>query len=200
MMLPFAAATAQQTDSATRICLAPTTAQMADGNADAAADAVRATFTEFLTGPSLSVKPLAARVSSQARVEAKQAGCSSVLFTTLKHKRHEGSGFLGRMAGSVAGTAVEVGASQALGSASSATSRVAASAAVSAAGAVREVASSFKAKDELSLTYRLETTNGQALAEGTDKRKAKSDAEDLLTPLVQQASEAVAGAAAKRAP
>jgi hypothetical protein len=133
-------------------------------------------------------------------VEAKQAGCSSVLFTTLKHKRHEGSGFLGRMAGSVAGTAVEVGASQALGSASSATSRVAASAAVSAAGAVREVASSFKAKDELSLTYRLETTNGQALAEGTDKRKAKSDAEDLLTPLVQQASEAVAGAAAKRAP
>jgi hypothetical protein len=32
------------------------------------------------------------------------------------------------------------------------------------------------------------------LIEKTDKRKAKSDGEDLLTPMVQQAAEAIAAA------
>ena len=55
----------------------------------------------------------------------------------------------------------------------------------------------MKAKDELTLTTRLESGNGAVLAEKTEKRKAKADAEDLLTPLVQSAAEVVAAAVAK---
>jgi len=56
------------------------------------------------------------------------------------------------------------------------------------------MASGVRAKDELSLTWRLETGAGEALSEKTEKRKAESDGEDLLTPLAQKAAEAVATA------
>ncbi len=60
-----------------------------------------------------------------------------------------------------------------------------------------DYASSSRIKDELTLTYRLESTTGAVLVEKSEKRKAKSDGEDLLTPLVQRAAEAIADAATK---
>src|SRR5690348_12686965 len=58
-----------------RICLMPTSVQMVSGSSDAAINAVRQSFTSFLTGPSLGVVQLKARLQSQAREEAKQANC-----------------------------------------------------------------------------------------------------------------------------
>jgi hypothetical protein len=75
---------------------------------------------------------------------------------------------------------------------------VAAGAAAGAASsAVYDYAYSSRTKDELTLSYRLESPGGTVLLEKSDKRKAKSDGEDLLTPLAQRAAEAVANAAAK---
>ena len=194
-VLPLASAAAQQTSAAARICLAPASAQMATGNTAAAINAVRETFTSFLTGPSLAVTPLTARLASQTREEARQAGCPYVLFTSVKHEHKQGSGLLGR----AAGRAVENGAWSAASGASSTVGRVAASAAAGAASAAAwDVASSVKTKDELTLTYRLEKADGSALVEKTDKRKAKSDGEDLLTPLVEQAAQAIAAAVTSR--
>ena len=85
LVLPFATATAQERPAGARICLAPTKAEMAAGNTESAVTAVRETFTSFLTGPSLSVTPLSARLQSQAREEAKQASCPYVLITSIKH-------------------------------------------------------------------------------------------------------------------
>jgi hypothetical protein len=56
---------------------------------------------------------------------------------------------------------------------------------------------SSRQKDELALSYRLENAGGQVLVEDSGKRKAKSDGEDLLTPLAQKAAEAIAEAVAK---
>jgi hypothetical protein len=56
------------------------------------------------------------------------------------------------------------------------------------------IASSIKAKDELSLEYKLESTDGARPGVGnTAKGKAKSDGEDVLTPLIEKAAEAVVG-------
>ena len=55
----------------TRICLAPTTVEANAGGVAAIVDAVRESFTSFLTGPTLQAKPLTARLQSQAREEAK---------------------------------------------------------------------------------------------------------------------------------
>ena len=171
----------------------PTSAQIVTGNTEAAITAVRETFTSFLSGPSLGVVPLKARLASQAHEEAKQANCPYVLLTTMKHQRKQDHGLLRRATGG----AIEAGAWQAMGSAHSTEARVAAGAAVQVGAAAREVAYWFRTKDELELGYRLESMDGTVLLDRTEKRTAKSDGEDVLTPLVEHASEAIVAVVAK---
>jgi hypothetical protein len=173
--------------SPVNVCLAPASAQMGDGNADAAATAVQDTFTKFLTGPSIKVTLLSARLASQAREEAKQGNCGHVLFTSVVHKKKEGGSLFSRIAGDAASSAVwNIPGG---GGAASATAR---SAATSAASSALRMATYIKAKDELTLEYKLEAPDRAApLLSKTEKAKAKSDGEDLLTPLVQKASEAI---------
>jgi outer membrane lipoprotein SlyB len=95
----------------------------------------------------------------------------------------------------LAAGAVQNGA-YAVGSSSSSTvARVATSAAAGAAGAAASAytyASIVKTRDELALVSRLESGDGKVLLQRTDKRKASSDGEDLVTPVVQHAAEAIA--------
>src|SRR5205085_9519441 len=115
------------------------------------------------------------------------------LFTTVSHvrKTSTSNGLLGRMAGS----AVQQGAYAVGFAAGSAVGRVAANVAAGAAGAAAyNYSTSVKTKDELTLGTRLESADGRVLVERTEKRKAQSDGEDLITPLVAKAAEAVAGA------
>ena len=55
----------------------------------------------------------------------------------------------------------------------------------------------MKTRDELELSYRLESASGQVVVENSAKRKAGADGEDLLTPLVEKAAEAIAAAIVK---
>jgi hypothetical protein len=195
-VLRFAPATAQDQAAAgpsvTQICLAPATVEAAPEGADPVA-AVGEVFSSFLTGPTLSVQPLSSRLQSQARQEAKLGGCGFLLLTTLKHERKTGGGgFLGR----VAGGAVQQGAWAATGSVGGSTvGRVVAGAAAGAASStINDYAMASRQRDELTLTYRLEDGSGKVLGENSEKRKAKTDGEDLLTPIAQRASEAIAEA------
>ncbi len=183
---------AQGAKQTTTICVAPPSAQMASGNNLEAANALRDLFASYLTGPTLAVKPLTARLSSQAIEEAKQSGCQYVLFASMKVERNQGNGALGR----IVGGAVENSASELRGVASSRAARVAADAAASAAReAARGLATNIRSKDQLTLDYRLETISGRSLVKASEKAKASSDGQDLLTPLVEHAAEAVANAA-----
>lgn len=168
------------------ICLAPSTAQVPTG-VDAVS-AVRESFTSFLTGPSLSVTALTARLESQVREEAKLASCRYLLFTTVKHSRKT-TGLLGR----IAAGAVQNGAAEIAAYSRTPGGRVVASA-TSAGAANMAVASQVHERDQLSLYYRLEDANGASLAEKTEKRAATTDGEDVLTPLIQSAAETVVAA------
>lgn len=198
-LLAPALAAAQEPTAApkgTQICLAPAAVEAAPTGMDPVG-AVRDAFTSFLTGPSLGVQPLSARLQSQAREEAKLAGCQLLLLPSIKHERKSGGGLLGK----VAGGAVQQGAWAVTGSAGSTVGRVAAGAAAGAASsAVSDYAYGSRNKDEMTLSYRLESGSGAVLLDKSDKRKAKSDGEDLLTPLVQRAAEAIVTAAGKRQP
>jgi hypothetical protein len=188
LMLPLGSAAVPAPGDTTRICLAPTSVEATTGSAATAASAVREAFTSFLTGPSVGVTPLNARLQSQAREEAHQSACPYLLLTTLKHEQKHGGGFMRRLAGSAA----QQGALAVGSSAGSVAGRTAAGVAYGAAGtAANDYASLVRTKDELTLTYRLEDANGAALLERTDKKKASSDGEDLLAPLAEKASEAV---------
>jgi len=199
-LIPFALAAgpgvgaAQDTTNMRRICLAPAAVETS-ASSDAAVNAVREAFTAYLTGPTLQAQALQARLASQVRLEARQAGCPFLLLTTVKHEKKRGSGLLGR----VAAGAAQQGAWEAGVASGSTAGRIAGHAAYGAAAGVAasNYAATFHAKDELTLSYRLESPDGKALAEGKDKRKAKADGEDMLTPLVEKAAEAVAEAVSR---
>jgi hypothetical protein len=187
------AAQAGGTPAKAHICLAPSSVETASGTAAQAMQAVRETFSSFLTGPTLEVAALQSRLPSQAKAEAKAANCPFVLLTTLKqvHKGGGGPSLLGRAAaGAVQGTASSVG-----GLTNSAGASVAANATSGAAnGAAQSYGSSTQSKDELTLSTHLENADGKVLVDETDKRTAKSNGEDMLTPLVEKAATAVANA------
>ena len=162
-------------------------------NATAVATSVRSIFQSFLTGPSLKSVPLEARLGSQAAEEAKQKDCVRMLTVSVTRKAagngNRKLGALARAAGTTAayipvpnyGTAVAVGA------------------AVGGAEAVAGVASYTREKDEMTISYRVTTADGETLLpQKTDKAKAKSNGEDLLTPLISRASEAVAAVITKK--
>jgi len=194
-MLLAPALGAQDATSKTTICLAPATAQMASGSSADGATAVRETLGSYLTGPTLAVTPLTARLTSQAREEAKQASCSYVVFTSMKLERSKSGGGL---FGKIVGEAVQSSAYELRGRAGSTVARVATTAAASAAAeAARNFASNVKTRDELTFDYRMETLDGAVVTKNSSKTKASSDGQDLLTPMVERAAEAIAGAAVR---
>lgn len=179
--------------TAAAICLVPPSAQFAGTDATSASSAVNELFKSYLTGPSLSVVPLTARLASQAREEARGANCKFVLYVTAKLEHHKSDGTLGR----IAGQAAQEAAWGASFEASTAAKRVASMGAVGAARAATGIAATTKTRDELELSYRLESETGGVLKEGKARQKAKSDGEDLLTPLVEHAAEEIAAVVAK---
>ena len=180
----------------TTICLAPTTAQMASGSTTDGATAVKETLGSYLTGPTLAVAPLTARLASQVREEAKQASCRHIVFTSMKLERNKSGGGL---FGKIVGEAVQSSAWELRGRAGgSVAGRVVTSAAASAAAeAARNFATNVKTRDELTFEWRLETLDGAVVAKNSAKAKASSDGQDLLTPMVERAAEAIAGAAVR---
>ena len=144
------------------------------------ADSVRSILGEYLRGPTIDVVPLSARLDSQYTIEAQQAGCDFLLVTSVTHERGKSSKLLSRALGNLAYYAPRT---------SSATANAVIGTALYTAS---DFASSIKAKDEMSLAYRLDAVGGaQSVAASTVERHAKSDGEDLLTPLVESAAAAI---------
>ncbi|MBA3712889.1 MAG: hypothetical protein H0W76_10635 [Pyrinomonadaceae bacterium] len=178
-----------------RICLVTPRAQMSGGDTAQAAEAVRHTFNSFLTGPTMETVALTARLPAQALEEARQSGCGYVLYTSVTQKKggSGGGGLLGRALGNVASSSVYIPGGSSVGGA------VARSAAISGVYTVAQMASSIKARDELTLEYKLEATDGAGPSVAkTEKAKAKEDGEDVLTPLVERAAGIIATAVTKR--
>jgi hypothetical protein len=163
-----------------------------EGNATDVATSLRDVFASYLTGPSLQVVALEARLASQAMEEAAQRHCSHVLTVTLNRKR--GGGSFSRIAGQAAGTAAwHVPGGGSVGSA------VVRGAAIGTAQAVAAVAAATRAKDEMQIEYRVSSPTGTTeIGPTRDKRKAKIDGEDLLTPLVEKAAGTIVGTLVKK--
>jgi len=185
------AAPAQPADSGCVALLLPSVEGVED--AVAVATSVRSIFQSYLTGPSLKSIELEARLPSQATQEAKLKGCTKILTVTILRKQAgSGSNKVGAVAHAAGTTAAYIPLPN-YGSA------VAVGAARGGAEAVAGVAHTTRAKDEITMTYRVDTAEGGAIIPlKTEKAKAKSNGEDLLTPLIARASDVVGTAVAKR--
>lgn len=161
-----------------------------DGNATVVATGVRDLFVSFLEGPALRTITLDARLPAQAAIEARQKGCERMLLTTMVRKRDGGSkmGVLGQAAGTAAWY-------MPYGAAGAATR----GAAIGGAQAANTLATDTRRKDEMRIEYRVGTPDTVAAARPVSaKAKARADREDLLTPLVEQASSAIFAAVTAR--
>jgi hypothetical protein len=161
------------------------TGNVAEGmNASELAQAVRNSLLEQLKGTNIEAVPIEA-AGAAIQAEAQQKECDYVVYANVSHKKG-GGGFgsmLGNSASSIA-SGVGYGHGTAAVVAANTTSVV--------------VAQSIKAKDEMTLDVRLERPGSTTPSFAQQfKTKAKSAGEDIVTPLVQQASQAAIQAVAK---
>ena len=167
--------------------------QMSSGDTAQAAEALRGNFASYLKGPSVEVIPLSARLASQATQEALQSECDYVIYLSLSVKKGGGSMF-GRAIGNIAGSAaghIPVG-----GSVTTATAR---SAAIGGVYTTAAIVSSIKAKDEVTLQYKLEPLDrSRQQSANTAKAKASHDNEDVVTDLIEKAAGEVVATVSKK--
>jgi hypothetical protein len=161
--------------------------QLTAGDVAQATEALRNTFVGYLNGPTIEVVALSARLPSQAMDEARQGQCDYVLSVSMNVKKGGGGSMFGRAIGNIAGSAA--GHIPGGGSAASGAAR---SAAIGGVYTTAAITSSIKAKDEVSLEYKLESVETtKTVAGNSAKAKAKSDGEDVVTPLVQTAAQTI---------
>lgn len=153
----------------------------------AVASSVRSLLQSYLTGPSLRSIALDAKLVSQANQEAIQKQCTKVLTVSLTRKTGGNGKSKVATAAQAAGTAAGYIPGGGIGEIA-----VAAGAAAGAQ-AIGSLASTTRAKDEMRIEYRVTTVDGaQVLPPKTDSRKAQSNGEDIVTPLVERAANAIA--------
>ena len=143
--------------------------------------AVQNSLGQYLKGTKVEIVPIEARLPQAQTGEAKEKECDFVLSATAAHKKGGGGGGFGgfgRMLGSVAPI---MGGGSIVG-------HIASSAIITAAS----MSGNMKSKDELSLDLKLQSTtdNSVALAKLL-KVKAKSDGEDIISTLIEQAAQAI---------
>jgi len=161
------------------------TGNVAEGmNASELAQAVRNSLLEQLKGTNIEAVPIEA-AGAAIQAEAQQKECDYVVYANVSHKK--GGGGFGSMLGNSASSIVS-GVGYGHGTA----------AVVAANTTSVVVAQSIKAKDEMTLDVRLERPGSTTPSFAQQfKTKAKSAGEDIVTPLVQQASQAAIQAVAK---
>jgi len=170
-----------------RVGLVMPKVQMSAGNPAQTAEAVRNGFAQYLQGPTVEVMPLTALLPSAVMEEARQKQCDYVLYVSMTVKKGGGGGMFGRAIGNIAGSAaghIPGGGSAATGAARSAV--------ITGVYTTAAIAANIKAKDDLSLEYKLDKTeNPSTVLTNTAKAKAKSDGEDILTPVIESAAQTI---------
>jgi len=147
-------------------------------DASALADAVRDMLVSNLNNSAVEVVALEARQTQGVESEAKQKECDYVLYSTVAHKKGGGGGGFGGFLKKSAAIASGVVTPAAGG------------------GGGTGVGGSLKAKDELTLEYKLQR-GADAVAADTLKARAKSDGDDIISQLAAQAATAVRAATNK---
>jgi hypothetical protein len=191
-----------------RIGVAPAQAQLGQGN-DAQNDygtPVRNSIIYLMSGPSIEIAALDSRLPQQVQAEAQQKQCDYIMMSgvTIKHSGSSGFGkFMkaGNMAASMTPIGMMAhGASGALAAAQAASTAAQAAAQQAAIQAAQQAATSqlaglngqIKQKDDVTVEYHLYPTGqDKSVLDNVMKGKAKTDGEDVFTPLMQQAANSV---------
>jgi hypothetical protein len=156
---------------------------------------VRNAIVSTMIGPLLEITALDASLPLQVQAEAQQKECDYIVLSTVTVKHGGGGGFSKFIkAGSTASNLTSIGMST---HAIPSTNRV--YAVEEGTYAIEHATSELywfngqiKSKDEVTLTYQLFATGqSQPKLENSLKGKSKSDGENVLSPLIQQAANGI---------
>jgi hypothetical protein len=167
-----------------RIGVTEPKAQMGQGNSGAnVAEPIRAMVAQYLNGPALEILPLSAMLPSQIDAEAKVKDCDFVVYSGISQKMSSGGlGMLKKVAPMASMIPM-------VGMAGGMTGAMAGAMAGSAVSGMAGVASTVKARSEITFEYRLMASgNASPVLANAIKVKAKEDGEDVISPLVEQAA------------
>jgi hypothetical protein len=186
-----------------RIGVAPPDAQLGQGT-NAGVDystPIRNVEVALMNGPAIEIAPLEAHVPLQLQAEAQQKQCDYILHSSVNLKHSTGGSFGKFMKlGSTAASFTPIGMmTKSMGTVVAAQAAGAAASQMAAQQAQQQVLSQLagfngqiKSKDDVTVEYQL-IAAGQTtpVLQNTLKGKAKSDGEDVLTPLLQQTANSV---------
>lgn len=154
--------------------------------------AIQNTLTQYLKVPNVEVVSIDAKLSSAIDAEARQKDCDYVLYVNASHKKGGGGGF--GMFGSVIAPAI---GRTGIGHTGSTVGNVAGQVATQAIVSAGSASSNIKSKDEITLDVKLQGAGGAAALAKQFRQKAKSNGEDIITPVVEQAAQAIVDAVGK---
>ena len=161
------------------------------GNSDAST--LRETISSYLAGSNIETIELKARLAGITLTEAQKRECDFVLYLSLDRKRKSsssgGSNGLSAILGTIGGGGI---GKKVPGSKEA--SKVGTDAVKMGSG----ISALTKANDEMTFEYKLMVSDGtRAVAEKTTTAKVKKDGEDVLTPMIESAAQAIFDATQK---
>lgn len=172
-------------NTAQRIGIAKPKATLGNVPESQVSDAVTNTFYELMKSKTVEVVAIEARLPIQVMPEAEEKNIRYVLYSTLTQKKGKSDGGLfGRMTGRVANSvSSRIPYGRGVGE------EIAVAAASETLRTVSTLANSIKAKDELTLEYKLvRVADSQAVISNSVTAKAKENGEDIITGLIETAA------------
>ena len=153
------------------------------------ANAVHKLFGDYFKGTGIELVFIEAKLQSAMENEARGSACDFLLMATVSHKRGGGGFGALRSIGSAIGRNIPYGGSVA--------EQVGSEVAREAIYDASEAAAGIKSKDELTLDINLKKLDGSSALTRQFKSKASSEQEDIMSPAVEKATEAILGFVSK---
>lgn len=151
-------------------------------NATDLSQAIQNTLADYLKGTNIELVQLETKLPSAIAEEAKSKECDFILYANVSHKKGGGFGGFGKFIGQAV--------AQTGGGNWGNTNANIAGAVVSKTIVAATVSQNVKAKDELSLDIKLQNGDANAFSKQY-KAKAKSDGEDIISPMIEQIAQAI---------
>lgn len=151
-------------------------------NGNDLAAAIQNTLSDYLKGTKVELVQLEAKLPSALAEEAKSKECDYLLLANVSHKKGGGGFGFGKVLGQVV--------QQTGGGAWGNTTANVAGAIATRAIVAATLSQNVKAKDEISLDIKLQKGDSSAFAKQY-KTKAKSDGEDIISPMIEQIAQAI---------
>jgi hypothetical protein len=163
-------------------------------NAQGLGAGVHSMLAEYLKAPGIEIVPIEAKLASQIPAEAKEKKCDYLVFVTAAHKK--GGGGFGKMFGAVAPALGQV--APMAGMAGGIGGAVAGTVATTAVMTAASMSGSVKSKDSLQFDLLIQKDGANVLTKQY-KAKAKSDGEDIITPMIEQMAQLIVDTATGKA-